>query len=253
MARRKNALGDIATMPVALAEDRPKGDQVREILENLVEDLDAGSFLPSERALAERYGIARMTVRQEIDRLVADGVVARRPGGGTLVAGERPAPMTIASSFSKDMRARGLEPGATVLEHTVAPAGQRIADKLEVPVGSPTLRLVRLRTADGAPVALERTVLPLTRFPDLDAVDFAKASLYDELERRWGVRPGVVSAVVVAALPEAGDAALLDMPATAPCLVITSAPRSRADEVIESGRSIYRGDRYDLAIGYRAG
>lgn len=246
-------MADIDALPPALADGQPKGDQVREILEGLAGTLEPGSFLPSERVLAERYGIARATVRQEIERLAADGVVVRRRGGGTLVPGDRPARMTIASSFSKDMRARGLEPGAKVLEHVVVPASQRVAGELEVAVGSPTLRLARLRTADGAPVALERTVLPLSRFPGLDEVDFGSSSLYDELEQRWEVRPGIVSAVVVAALPAAPDAAVLGMSPAAPCLVIRSSPRSRDGEVIESGRSVYRADRYDLAIGYRAG
>ena len=78
MARPRNNPGDLAELPTELRTDRPKGDQIREILENLTRSLAVGTVLPSERVLAERFGVARMTVRQEVDRVVAEGLAARR-------------------------------------------------------------------------------------------------------------------------------------------------------------------------------
>ena len=79
MARPRNNPGDLAELPTELRTDRPKGDQIREILEKLTRSLAVGTVLPSERVLAERFGVARMTVRQEVDRVVAEGLAARRP------------------------------------------------------------------------------------------------------------------------------------------------------------------------------
>jgi GntR family transcriptional regulator len=251
MARPRNNPGDLAELPTELRRDRPKGDQIHEILETLARSLTAGTVLPSERVLAERFGVARMTVRQEVDRVVAEGLAARRPGGGTFVTEPRPARM-LTSSFSQDMRARGITPGAKVLEHRVGTADETLAGELEQPVGSPVLFLFRLRTADGEPMAIERTNLSLQRYPGLEDVDLETASLYDELSRRWGVTPGMVSASIVAAPPDESDAELLGIDTSTPCLIITSAPRTSSGEVIEFGRSIYRSDRYDITIAYRA-
>ena len=89
----------------------PKGQALREILEGLVASLPAGSALPSERLLAARYDLARMTVRTEVDRLAAAGSVYRLHGRGTFVAEPRVAQDVLFSSFTEDMRARGFEPG----------------------------------------------------------------------------------------------------------------------------------------------
>ncbi|ADB29593.1 transcriptional regulator, GntR family [Kribbella flavida DSM 17836] len=251
MARPRNNPGDLAELPSELRTDRPKGDQIREILERLTRSLPAGTVLPSERVLAERFGVARMTVRQEVDRVVADGLADRRPGGGTFVAEPRPSRL-LASSFSQDMRTRGLTPGAKVLEHRAGTADEALAAELEEPVGTPVLHLVRLRTADGEPMAIERTALSLRRYPGLDTLDFADLSLYDELAARWGVSLGMVNASIVAAPPASTeDADLLGIDRTTPCLVITSAPRTAAGDVIEFGRSTYRSDRYDITVAYR--
>src|SRR5262249_34534337 len=81
----------------------PEGRRLREILEGLVAKLAPGDALPSERLLAERYGVARMTVRGELDRLTAEGLTYRVQGRGTFVAEPRVAQASALSSFSEDM------------------------------------------------------------------------------------------------------------------------------------------------------
>jgi GntR family transcriptional regulator len=251
MARPRNNPGELAELPTELRSDRPKGEQIREILHALTGRLPPGTALPSERVLAERFGVARMTVRQEVDRVVADGLAVRRPGGGTFVAEPRPV-RTLTSCFSLDMRARGLTPASKLLEHIVSTATDELAAGLEEPPGTPVLHLVRLRTADGEPMAIERTSLSLRRYPGVDELDFGTLSLYDELSSRWGVTLSMVSASVVASPPDPSDAELLGIDSSTPCLIITSASRTASGEVIEFGRSVYRSDRYDLTIDYRA-
>lgn len=250
MARPRNNPEGLAELPTALRTDRPKGDQIRALVEQLTRTLAAGTALPSERVLAERFGVARMTVRLEVDRVVAKGLAVRRPGGGTFVVRPRAA-RPLSSSFSRTMRARGLTPGAKVLDRAIAAADETVAAELEEPPGTPVLSVSRLRTADGRPVAIERTHLSLRRYPGLDDLDLgATASLYDELAARWGVKPGLVNASIAAAPAGAADAELLDVGVGTPCLVVTSAPRSASGQVIESSRSLYRTDRYDLTIAY---
>ena len=249
MSREQNVPVADLGLP-ALRPDRPKGDQLREIIEALAMSLGPGALLPSDRALAEHFGVARQTVRAEVGRLVADGVLVNRPARGIFVASVPPRPQVVGRSFSHDMRARGMVPGAEVLELDVLAATGRTAELLGVELASSVLRLVRLRTADGEPMGLERSFVSLARYPGIERTDFARASLYDTLQEGWGVRTRAVSAVASAVAPDAEEARHLGIPRTQPCVVIRSVQRDGDGEVIEAGRSIYRGDRYDLDVSY---
>ena len=152
----------------------------------MIADLQPGALLPSERLLAERYGVARATVTQAVEGLASRGLVYRVHGSGTFVAEPKfRQPLTL-TSFTEDMRARGMTPGSIVRSQAVVPASEVVARHLAMVPGSPVVHLERVRTADGEPMALERTHLPAQRLPGLELADLADASLYELLERRWG-------------------------------------------------------------------
>jgi GntR family transcriptional regulator len=245
MARTRNE-PDV-TLPRQLSARRPKGDQLREILTALIGGMPPGEMLPSERVLAERYGVARGTVRQELDALVTEGLAVRRAGYGTFVAERKFLHSSTLSSFSHDMRARGLRPGATVVSVSVEPAGTPQAVRLEVPIGTPVIHLTRVRTADGAPIALEKAQLPGLRFAGIEDVDFTDASLYDLLAARWDVHRLTGERRISAVQPTRAEAKLLEIPVTQPCFAIEGMARD-AVGVVEYGRSLYRGDRYDMLV-----
>src|SRR5918999_1771719 len=162
MSRRRRELAEV--LPARLSAQRPKGEQLEEILEGYIATLAPGTALPSERVLAQRYRVARATVSQAIEGLAVRGLVYRVHGSGTFVAEPRFRQPETLTSFSEDMRARGMLPGSAVLRQEVVPAGEIIARQLEVEPGTPTVQIERVRTADGEPMALERTYLPAERF-----------------------------------------------------------------------------------------
>jgi GntR family transcriptional regulator len=237
---------DAVPLPATLSRDRAKGTQLEEILEGLVVRLGPGGRLPSERQLAERFDIARMTVRGAIDGLIARGLLYRAQGQGTFVAQPRFAQSEALTSFSEDMRRRGLRPGATVLGRDVVGADPGIAGRLEIAEGDPVVRFERLRTADGEPMALERAHLPLARFPGLDALDLTDTSLYDALRSNWDVAIHNAEQRVHAVLLEGRDAARLDVEPGQPALAFHRLTRDAAGLVIEYVVSLYRGDRYEV-------
>lgn len=250
MARPLNLSTATLDIPHRLRADRPKGDQIREIIEELAATLGPGALLPSDRSLADHFGVARMTVRNEVRRLVGDGFLDIRPASGTYVAESRRYPRAVGISYSRDMRNRGMVPGAEVLEHDVLEVSERLSKILEVAIGTRALRIVRLRTADGDPMGVERLIVSLDRFPGLEEVDFAKVSLYDTIKERWGVEPMKISATATAVLPTSEEAILLRIEPTQACMVVTSSQRDAGGVVMETGRSIYRGDLYDLDVSY---
>ena len=81
-----------------------------------------------------------------------------------------------------------MTPGSVVRSQAVVPASEVVARHLALVPGTPVVHLERVRTADGEPMALERTHLPAQRLPGLDTADLTDASLYELVERDWDVR-----------------------------------------------------------------
>jgi GntR family transcriptional regulator len=231
-----------------LVGPRPKGEQLSQLLEELIAELGAGAMLPSERVLAERYGVARMTVRKVLDRLVAERAAYRIQGRGTFVAEPRIVYADALKGFSEDILARGKVPGARVLTQHVVTADAALGVALERPPGTPVVLIHRVRTADGDPIALEWSHLPSEDFPGLERARLDDVSLYALLRERYGVNLGTASQRVSAVPLSAADAAVLHAAAGQPAFLFRRTARRSSGRVIESARSLYRGDRYELEI-----
>jgi GntR family transcriptional regulator len=229
-----------------------KGVRLRRIVEELMVDLGPGGRLPSERALAERYGVARMTVRAELDRLVQAGAVERAHGRGTFVAGAKLLKTQRLLSFSDEMRQRGMKPGAIDLGREIQPADEEVASALEVEPGAPVVVIERIRTADGRRMALEWAHLDASRFGDLAGADFDDRSLYEELASRWGVRPTHAVQRVGAVALNTSDASWLRVRPRSPALRFTRTARDEWGRVIEHTVSLYRADRYEVVFAVTA-
>jgi GntR family transcriptional regulator len=227
-------------------------------LESLVRDkLDngewpPGAMLPSERQLCESYGIARMTVRQAISNLVAEGLLTRVQGRGTFVA--RPPlrqSLSKLTSFSEDMRDRGLLATTRLLFREQLPASPEIAALLAVAAGTSIVQLRRLRSANGYPISIETATLRGDIAAPLLHEDLEHQSLYRLLDERCGVHMLRASQEIEAGIASEAEGRLLSVPAGAPVLRIQrrSLGMWQGEEVLcEHVRSIYRGDRYRFYV-----
>jgi GntR family transcriptional regulator len=227
----------------------PKYSQLREILLDLIDaELAYDALIPSERELVDRYGLSRMTVRQAINNLVAEGRLYRVAGKGTFVARPKVEMPLRLTSFTEDMLARGQRPGARDLERRIAAAGGQVARALELSPGDPVHVMVRLRTADLVPMAIERSYIPVQVAPGLEDVPLTDRSLYETLERQFGVALDHGEQTIEAGIVGSDDAPLLELrPGTAVLLVER---RSFAQgRPVELTMSTYRGDRYQLHVG----
>jgi GntR family transcriptional regulator len=243
-ARRRGEL--VSALPRSLSFQRPKGAELQEILESFIAGLQPGSVLPSERVLARRYGVARATVTQALDGLAGKGLVYRVHGSGTFVAEPKFQQPETLTSFTEDMRARGMRPGSIVLGQRVLPASAMVARHLQLLAGAPVVNVHRVRTADGESMAVEHTYLPASRFPGLEEVDLAGRSLYQTLAEGWGVPVAVADQWVGVARLGPDDARLLRVPAGLPALLFQRVTRDPAGAIIEYVRALYRGDRYQV-------
>ncbi|WGY03019.1 GntR family transcriptional regulator [Nocardioides sp. QY071] len=216
---------------------------IREYVRDLVAGSAPGTAAPSERDLVDRFGVARMTVRQALDALVGEGVLERVPGRGTFVAAPRRT-ATGVLGFSEEMTRRGMVAETRTLVAERIPAGDGLAAALQVGVGAPLVRWRRLRMADGRPVCLSETYLVERRVPGL--VESLPGSLYDDLGAR-GLRPTWSEDVLAACAADEEEAALLEVPGGAP--VLRHDRRACAEEVVfEVSRTVYRGDHHAVSL-----
>lgn len=207
--------------------------------------LKPGDRVPSERELTEKFNVSRMTARQALAELESQGVLYRVQGKGTFVATPKlEQPLAGITSFTEDMRRRGLEPGARVLSVEEVPAGRRVGRALGLAETTPVFRLERLRLAGGEPMALEVSHIPVALCPALFTVDFADQSLYKILAETFGVK--LVKAVQsLEAVPaDAYEADVLHVREGTPLLLLERISRDSTDRPAEFVRSLYRGDRY---------
>ncbi|GAB3753700.1 GntR family transcriptional regulator [Zhihengliuella somnathii] len=229
------------------SRDEPKHVQLREILRRHAKSVcRPGEALPSERELAERFGLARMTVRQAIDFLVEEGTLERVVGVGTFAARPKMDLQVKLTSYSEEMQRRGMVPAARVLRFDEVPAVGTLAREMELTDGSPVVRFRRLLLADGVPMSVDENYLPAHRVPGfLD--EPAPSSLYSSLEERYGLvmQWGEDQIEATAATPE--YAQLLAVDTGAPLLKIQRHAYVRR-ELVDYSISYYRADRYKLWV-----
>ena len=103
-----------------------KQSETRDRVLDLIEQLDVGDAIPSERQLSADLGVSRLTVRAAMDDLVREGYLQRRRGAGTFVSEPKIAQELTMTSFTDDMRRRGLRPASRTLDLRISPAGARI-------------------------------------------------------------------------------------------------------------------------------
>lgn len=169
-------------------------------------------------------------------------------GRGSFVAEPRVAQAGLFSSFSEDMRARGMTPGSIVRSQKLIEAGPFLAGSLELAPGAPVAEIERLRTADGTPLALERVYLPAERLPDIGEADPEHGSLFELLTRRYGIYLAGAEQRVVAVAIDAEEAGLLGVDRGAPGLRFHTLARDGAGTPAYYATSLFRGDRYKIEL-----
>src|SRR5919198_1544243 len=148
-----------------------KQSEVVDSVLDLIERLPVGRAIPSERQLSVMLGVSRPTLRAALDGLVRDGYLVRRQGSGTFVGRPKIAQELTVTSFSEDMRRRGMVPTSRTLDLRVISAGARLGQLLHVSPSAPVVVVTRLRLADGATMAIETLHVPQSLVPGLTAKD----------------------------------------------------------------------------------
>jgi GntR family transcriptional regulator len=228
----------------------PLYHQLEEHIKELIEEgkLKTGDSVPPEREFAEKYKISRMTVRQAFTKLVNEGYLHRLQGKGTFVS-ERKIEQALQglTSFTEDMKARGMEPGSQLIHFEIIPATTQIAAQLAISEYGPVYEIKRIGLADGVPMAIETNYISANLIQGLTE-KIVNQSLYAYIESQLNLNIDRASQIIESSIASQTEAKLLNISKGAPVMLIQRNTFLQNGTPVELVKSVYRADRYKFMI-----
>lgn len=208
-----------------------------------------GHRLPSESELASLFGVSRMTVRQGISELLAEGLLHRQHGVGTFVSQINiAANYTRLTGFTQDALDQGKDPASLLLGIENIPAPERVAKALALNEGHLVVHLERLRMADGQPVAIQSSYVPEEICPpNMPSYDWSNQSLFELLERN-GLHLKRAIETIGALIADQDQANILEIDPGSAILYIERITFGEDGKPVEFVRMYNRPDRYRCTI-----
>lgn len=231
----------------------PNGPLYMDIYDDLFSLIKQGAYspetpLPPERDLCEQYHVSRSTVRSALRELHKNGLIHTIQGSGTFVT-----PQIIEQqllnfyTFTDELKTRGTDFGCAVVDYQLLPADDTLAQKIGCPKGAPVHLLVRLRCAASAPLMLEYTYLPQSRFHKINAAVLPNASLYEYLRTKYNLHMDHAVETFQPILPSPREKELLSVNHPIPCMLLERYGYEE-ESLVEYTRSVVRGDKYIFKV-----
>ncbi|MET8571717.1 GntR family transcriptional regulator [Streptomyces sp. NPDC004783] len=250
--RMRDHAGQGATTVAAhRARRRLRADRARQLADllrrQILTEVFPDATLPHEDALATEYGASRNTVREALDLLRAEGLVARQPGVGTVVVARKYAHgldrlMGLAETLHEHGRVTN-EVRTTVPVRAPAP----VAERLHVPPGTDVLYVERLRRLNGIPLSLDLTYLPLDIGTALLGADLENTDVFRLLESVTGRPLGHAEITLEAVAADAHCSAVLEAPRGTAVLMLERLTHLADGRPVDLEFIRFRGDRIAMS------
>ncbi|MET7310749.1 GntR family transcriptional regulator [Streptomyces sp. NPDC005571] len=213
------------------------------------EEYAVGSRLLPETELAARYGVSRGTVRQAVATLTSEGLIGSRQGARRVVlASRRNQSFAELRSFAQWARAMGRTATGRVVSSQYRPTTDQDSVRLQMPVGTPVLHVLRLRGLDGEPVLLERTVYADWIAPAVERIEADCPSVTQRLFEDSGLVFAYGEHLIDAVAAGAQDAELLGVRRTSPLLRVRRVTTTREGRPVEWSDDRYRSDAVSFSV-----
>src|SRR5258707_15837748 len=220
--------------------------QVESILAAAIADgtYPAGSQLPNEDELVERHAVSRTTIRQTVQNLVRRGLVEIRRGKGTFVLPPKiTQELTELSGFVEDMQSLGRQASARLLDKQIVPASESVARHLALSMGTPVVRIQRVRLADNAPLSFDETYLPREIGERILKDDLETEPIFSLLEQKYDTPLVEAEYRLEAISADRTVAAALGIAQGSPIFLIERTSYTTEHMPIDYEKLYYRGDQ----------
>lgn len=212
-------------------------------------DLVAGQRLTSERNLSKSLGVTRVTLRQALQLLEAEGLIERRRGSGNYIAKPKIERATSRlNPFTKGMERSGFKTGAQVVLMERRLAKVSIANRLKISVSADLFYCHRVRSINIEPIMVEKFYLPLSYFPQFDDLNLEDRSIYETLKQEYNVHVCRAEQSLEAVVASEYEAELLNVSVGSPLLLERRIAFDQQDRPVEYAKDLYRGDRFKFLL-----
>lgn len=169
--------------------------------------------LPSEQALAQELGVSQGTVRNAMDALASENLILRQQGKGSFVA-EHTQEHSLFRFFRLARPAPGREritPQLGIEKVKRRPANRAEQSKLKLGKNAQVVEIRRTRLIDNRPKVVEKIILPLSLFPDIDRQKKLPNTLYSLYQSTFGISIAIAKEELRAVLATKADAKALSI------------------------------------------
>ncbi|PHL22915.1 GntR family transcriptional regulator [Enterococcus faecium] len=224
--------------------------QIHDQLKNEIEQgiWKVGDRLPSERELAVKFNVSRMTLRQAIQNLADEGILERKIGSGTYVAREKvQEKMSGATSFTEIMESQNRVPSSRTISYFLTSPSSSEMEKLNLSKDETILRMERIRFADDVPICFEVASVPQKLIDGYSKAEITE-SLYRTLEEKGGKKIGPANQTITAVLASEKIADYLEVKRGDAVLRLRQISYFEDGTPFEYVRTQYVGNRFEFYL-----
>lgn len=231
----------------------PRYFQLKGVLEKR---LQSGEYQPGDKfltddELCQEYGLSRGTVRRAVEMLIDAGFLRREQGRGTFIDATKTSPVSFrVANFDEEMRSRGWTPSTTLISRRVFPADEDAARQLQIPFGEKIIEMVRLRLADGKPIAYETRCLDYKTCPKLMEEDLEGQSVHSLLVDKFNIPLIRACYTIEARIFNPKEAQYLQVDSKSVGFSVERVTFTTHNKPVTWYRTIYRGDIYRFSAEF---
>lgn len=221
----------------------PLYHQISEPIKELILNgtIPAGAKLEDELSMASRLGVSRPTARRALQSLVELRLVVRKRAVGTIVAPKEIHRQVKLSSLYDDLKQTGQKPTTEVISYEEISPDEEVSTDLRLEKDAKVIKVIRLRLANGEPLAIMTNYLPLEVAPS--EKELRSEGLYDVM-RRHGDEVVSAQQTISARKASPEEAKILQEPRGAAILAMRRVSYNQSGLPVEIGDHIYRASRY---------
>ena len=222
-----------------------------QLMQRISDDIEKGTYpigsrIPPEHELEETYQVSRVTVRRALSELTAEGLLERKQGKGTFVSAPRISQdLKSIHSFHDSCRQNGVRPTTRVIHVMEVPADSADITDLSVREGDRVVETLRVRSADGEPVVLEKNHFSMG-YAYLENENL-NGSLYNVL-RDYGVEPRQATHDISLSYATEAQAKLLNVAPGSPLMRLREVVYDQRGRVLHNSVQLIRGERFVFRI-----